>query len=69
MRKKKIETRMLRLSIPAIRELRQAIEKGDAGIGYLVSAGEKTNASSVKVRYVLKKKPWVVTIEAKRHGH
>ena len=24
---------------------------------------------NVRVRFVLKKKPWVVTIEAKRHGH
>ena len=33
---------------------------------WLVDQGEKTHAGSVKVKYALKNRPWVVTVEAKR---
>ena len=53
------------LSIPAIRKLREAIESGKLG-NWLIESGEKTNAGSVMVKYRLKNRPWVVTVEAKR---
>lgn len=53
------------LSLPAIRKFREAIERGDLG-GWLIESGEKASAGSVKVKYTLKNRPWVVTIEAKR---
>ena len=53
------------LSIPAIKEMREAIEKGDIG-RWLIDQGEKTHADSVRVKYTLKKLPWIVSIEAKR---
>ena len=53
------------LSIPAIRKYREAIKRGDIG-GWLIENGEKAHAGSVKVKYTLKNRPWVVTIEAKR---
>lgn len=54
------------LSIPAIREYREAIKRGDIG-GWLVESGEKTNAGSVKVKYTLKDKPWIVEVIARRN--
>lgn len=53
------------LSIPAIRKFREAIANGNIGT-YLIESGEKVNAGSVKVKYTLKNRPWVVTVEAKR---
>ena len=53
------------LSIPAIRKFREAIESGKLG-SWLIESGEETNAGSVKVKYTLKNRPWVVTVEAKR---
>lgn len=53
------------LSIPAIRKYREAIENGNIG-GWLIEQGENTGAGSVKVKYTLKKRPWIFTIEAKR---
>lgn len=53
------------LSIPGIKEMREAIEKGDIG-RWLTDQGEKTHADSVRVKYTLKKLPWIVSIEAKR---
>jgi hypothetical protein len=53
------------LSIPAIRKFREAIESGKLG-SWLIDSGEKVNAGSVKVKYKLKNRPWIVTIEAKR---
>ena len=66
--KKYRSRRKLKLTVPAIRAFRRSVEDGKLG-GHLVKIGEEINASSVKVSYVLKKKPWIVTIEAKRHGH
>lgn len=53
------------LSIPAIKEMREAIEKGDIG-RYVIGLAEKTNSGSVRVKYTLKKRPWIFSIEAKR---
>ena len=54
------------LSIPAIREFREAIKRGNIG-GWLVESGEKANAGSVKVKYTLKDKPWIVEFIARRN--
>lgn len=61
MNRRKLKT----LSIPAIRRFREAVEKGDIG-GFLIESGEKVCAGSVRVRYALKKRPWVVTIEVRK---
>lgn len=53
------------LSLPAIKKFREAIANGNIG-PYLIESGEKVNAGSVKVKYTLKNRPWVVTIEARR---
>ena len=53
------------LSLPAIRKFREAIVNGNIGT-YLIESGEKVNAGSVKVKYALKNRPWIVTVEAKR---
>jgi len=53
------------LSLPAIKKFREAIESGKLG-SWLIESGEKVNAGSVKVKYTLKNRPWVVTVEAKR---
>ena len=51
------------LSLPAIKKFREAIANGNTGT-YLIESGEKVNAGSVKVKYTLKNRPWVVTVEA-----
>lgn len=66
--KKYRSIRRIKLTVPAIRAYRQLLEEANF-VEFLIKTGKETNADSVKVRYVLKKKPWVVTIEAKRHGH
>lgn len=53
------------LSIPAIRKFREAIESGKLG-NWLIDSGEKANAGSVMVKYTLKNRRWVVSVEAKR---
>lgn len=53
------------MSIPAIKKMREAIEKGDIG-RWLIDQGEKTHAGSVRVKFTLKRRPWIVTIEARR---
>ena len=68
MRNKKRNSRRLQLTIPAIKKLRDMIERGVMD-NEMIDTGERFNAGSVKVRYVLKKRPWIITIEAKRHGH
>ena len=55
----------IKLSLPAIKKFREAIESGKLG-GWLIESGEETNAGSVKVKYRLKNLPWVVSVEAKR---
>jgi len=54
------------LTLPAIRRFREAVEKGDIG-GFLIESGEKVCAGSVKVKYALKNRPWIITVEAKRN--
>lgn len=66
--KKYRSRRTLKLTVPAIRAFRRSVENEKIG-DYLIKSGEETNADSVRVRFVLKKIPWAVTIEAKRHGH
>lgn len=63
--KKKRNSRRLQLTIPAIKKLRDMIERGEIGKG-MIDSGERCNAGSVKVKYVLKKRPWIITIEARR---
>ena len=53
------------LSLPAIKKFREAIANGNIG-NYLIESGKEVNAGSVKVKYTLKNRPWVVTVEAKR---
>ena len=65
MRKKKRSSRRLQLTIPAIKKLRDMIERG-AMDNEMIDTGERFNAGSVKVKYVLKKRPWIITIEARR---
>jgi hypothetical protein len=60
------KNRMYRLTIPALRGLRQSMEKRELGT-WLVVQGEAVKADSVRIRFWLKKKPWVVTIEARRN--
>lgn len=65
MRNKKRNSRRLQLTIPAIKKLRDMIERG-AMDNEMIDTGERFNAGSVKVKYVLKKRPWIITIEARR---
>ncbi len=53
------------LSLPAIRKFREAIGGNDIG-GFLIDQCERCGASSTKVRFRMKNKPFVVTIEARR---
>ena len=53
------------ISLPALRKYRELIEKGNL-YGFLIDSGEVSGAGSVIVRYTLKRKPWIITIEAKR---
>ena len=60
--------RYVHLSIPAIRKYRKAVEHG--GIAdFIMDQGEKFGAGSVVVRYTLKNRPWIVTLEAKRNAN
>ena len=54
MRNKKRNSRRLQLTIPAIKKLRDMIERGEIGKG-MIDLGESCNAGSVVVKYVLKK--------------
>ena len=54
------------LTLPAIRKFREAIESGNLG-GWLVESGEIASAGSVKVKYTLKDKPWIVEVIARRN--
>lgn len=67
MKKNKKKSRRFCLSVPVIRQLRQDIEKGNF-CGFLIKIIEDTTiVDSARARYELKKKPFVITIEAKRH--
>ena len=54
------------LSLPSIRKFREAIERGELG-SWLIENGEEANAGSVKVKYTLKDKPWIVEVIARRN--
>ena len=62
---KKNRRNFLRLSIPAIRELREGIEKGNIGKN-LIEMTENFGAGSTKVKYSMKNRPYVITVEARR---
>ena len=53
------------LTLPAIREFRKAICGNDLG-GFLIDQCERSGASSTRVKFRMKSKPFVVTIEARR---
>lgn len=63
--KKKSKSRIFRLTVPAIRKLRQLLEVEDLA-GGLIEPSESSNANLARVRYHLKRRPWTVTIEARR---
>ena len=66
MKESKPKNKNKSFTLPAIREFREAIKRGDIG-GWLVESGEKANAGSVKVKYTLKDKPWIVEVIARRN--
>ena len=53
------------LSLPALKRLREASERGDLA-GGLIESAEEFGAGSARMRIVLKNKPWILTIEARR---
>lgn len=55
----------IRLSLPALKRLREASERGDLA-GGLIESAERFGAGRVCMRIVLKNKPWILTIEARR---
>ena len=63
--KKKSKSRVYTLTVPAIRKLRQLLEDGDLA-GSLIELAESSNANLATTRYHLKRRPWTVTIEARR---
>lgn len=64
-RKNSMKLQKRNLTLPTIRKFREAIESGKLG-AWLIESGEETHAGSVKVKYTLKNRRWVVTVEAKR---
>lgn len=66
MKESKPKNKKKSLTLPAIREFREAIKRGDLG-SWLVENGEKAHAGSVKVKYTLKDKPWIVEVIARRN--
>ena len=52
----------IQLSLPALKRLREAGERGDLA-GGLIESAEEFGAGSARMRIVLKNKPWVITIE------
>ncbi len=55
----------MKLTLPAIRKFRESIGGNDIG-GFLIDMCEKAGAGSTKVKFRIKHKPYVVTIEARR---
>ena len=53
------------LTLPAIRKFREAVGGNDLG-SFLIDQCERFNAGSTRVRFRMKDKPYVVTIEARR---
>lgn len=67
MKRKKSKSRVYRLTVPAIRKLRQLLEDGGLASG-LIEMAESANATTANVRYHLKRRPWTVTFEARRNN-
>ncbi len=65
MKRKKRNRRMLTLTVPAIKKFREILKEGRME-NFLIDNGEKFGAGSVRVKIYLKRRPWVLTIEAKR---
>lgn len=69
MRKKRKDKRRSRnLSLPMWLKLRM----DDSFFGQvmrMIDSAEEMNADSVRVRIGLKRRPWIATLEVKRHGH
>lgn len=63
--KKKSKSRVYTLTVPAIRKLRQMLEDENLA-GFLIELAESFNANLTRTRYHLKRRPWTVTIEARR---
>ena len=55
----------IQLSLPALKRLREAGERGDLA-GGLIESAEEFGAGSARMRIVLKNKPWVITIEVRK---
>ena len=55
----------IQLSLPALKRLRDAGERGDLA-GGLIERAEEFGAGSARMRIVLKNKPWVITIEVRK---
>lgn len=55
----------IKLSLPAIKKFREAVGGNNIG-GFLIDQCEYFDAGSCKVKFHLKNKPYVVTIEARR---
>ena len=53
------------LTLPAIRKFREAIGRNDLG-GFLIEQCERLGAGSTQVKFHLKNKPYVITIEARK---
>lgn len=65
MRNKKRNSRRLQLSLPALKRLREASERGDLA-GGLIESAEQFGAGRARMRIVLKNKPWILTIEVRK---
>ena len=53
------------LSLPALKRLREASERGDLA-GGLIESAEQFGAGRACMRIVLKNKPWILTIEVRK---
>ena len=60
-----MKRRYLQLNLPVIRKMRELMEKGET-VPEMIRQAEKFHASSVKIKYRLKGKPWVASIEVRR---
>jgi len=69
MRKKRKDKRRSRnLSLPMWLKLRMD-DSFFGQVKWMIDSAEECNASSVKLRLVLKRTPWIATLEVKRHGN
>lgn len=54
-----------KLTLPAIRRFRESVDRNEF-YGFLVDQCERYGAGNVKVKYRLKNKPYVITVEARK---